>query len=317
MTAGRVVPTQDEVLGYFDTLSNWGRWGEDDELGTLNLITDDVRLAAARGVRYGRSVSCAWEVAVPEEMERATTTCPCAAEMPGAEHMPAAFHADRHWGFSNERLGILFHGNTITHLDSPCHIYWDGEMYNGRSHSLVDAETGSAWGAVTAAADGIVTRGVLLDVAKVRDVPWLEPGQGVFPDDLEEAERRQGVRVQPGDAVLLRTGYGRARHESGPSGGITQAGWHASCLPWLHERGVALIGADTPQDVQPSGYDAVLMPVHAVSLVAMGLWLLDNCDLEACAATAAELGQWDFQFAVAPVRFAGTSGSPVNPIATF
>jgi len=237
--------------------------------------------------------------------------------MPGAEHMPAAFHADRHWGFSNERLGILFHGNTITHLDSPCHIYWDGKMYNGRSHSLVDAETGSAWGAVTAAADGIVTRGVLLDVAKVRDVPWLEPGQGVFPDDLEEAERRQGVRVQPGDAVLLRTGYGRARHEAGPSGGITQAGWHASCLPWLHERGVALIGADTPQDVQPSGYDAVLMPVHAVSLVAMGLWMLDNCDLEACAATAAELGQWDFQFAVAPVRFAGTSGSPVNPIATF
>ena len=98
---------------------------------------------------------------------------------------------------------------------------------------------------------------------------------------------------------------------------VTQAGWHASCLPWLHERGVALIGADTPQDVQPSGYDDVLMPVHAVGLVAMGLWLLDNCDLEACATTAAELGQWDFHLAVAPVRFAGTSGSPVNPIATF
>jgi kynurenine formamidase len=190
-------------------------------------------------------------------------------------------------------------------------------MYNGRPHSLVDAETGSAWAAVTAAADGIVTRGVLLDVAAVRDVPWLEPGQGVFPEDLEAAERRQGVRVRPGDAVLLRTGHGRARHESGPAGGITQAGWHASCLPWLHERGVALIGADTPQDVQPSGYDDILMPVHAVGLVAMGLWLLDNCDLEACAATAVELDQWDFQLAVAPVRFAGTSGSPVNPIATF
>jgi len=108
-----------------------------------------------------------------------------------------------------------------------------------------------------------------------------------------------------------------ARHEGGAATGFEQAGWHASCLPWLHEREVALIGADTPQDVQPSGYDEVLMPVHAVSLVAMGLWLLDNCDLEACAATAVELGQWDFQLAVAPVRFAGTSGSPVNPIATF
>jgi len=227
------------------------------------------------------------------------------------------FRNDRHWGYSNERLGILFHGNTITHVDSPCHIFWDGKMYNGRPHSLVGAETGSAWGAVTAAANGIVTRGVLLDVAKVRDVPSLEPGDGVFPGDLEEAERRQGVRVRPGDAVLLRTGYGRVRHEAGPSGEFTQAGWHASCLPWLHERGVALIGADTPTDVQPSGYDALAMPVHTVGLVAMGLWLLDNCDLEACATSAAELGQWDFQLAIAPVRFAGTSGSPVNPIATF
>ena len=298
------MPTQQDVLGYFDTLSNWGRWGDDDQLGTVNHITDDVRLAAARAVRHGRSVSCAWDVTAPDDMERATTTCPCAADMPGAEGMPAAFHADRRWGFSSERIGISFHGNTVTHLDSPCHLFWDGMIYNGRPHSMVDSATGSGWAAVTAAADGIVTRGVLLDVA------GLEPGQGVFPDDLEAAERRQGVRVRSGDAVLLRTG-------SGASDGFTQAGWHASCLPWLHERGVALIGADTPQDVQPSGYDDVLMPVHAVGLVAMGLWLLDNCDLTACAATAAELGQWDFQLAVAPVRLAGTSGSPVNPIATF
>ena len=315
MTAERAMPAQDDVLGYFRTLSNWGRWGDDDELGTLNHITDDVRLAAARAVRHGRSVSCSWEVAVPGDMKRSTTACPHAADMPGAEGMPPAFHADRRWGFSSERLSLTFHGNTVTHLDSPCHLFWDGEMYNGRSHTAVDAETGSAWAAVTAAADGIITRGVLLDVAAVRDVPWLEAGQGVFPADLEEAERRQGVRVRPGDAVLLRTGHGRARRGTGA--GFTHAGWHASCLPWLHDREVALIGADTPQDVQPSGYAELLMPVHAVGLVAMGLWLLDNCDLEACAATAAELGQWDFHLAVAPVRFAGTSGSPVNPIATF
>ncbi|MDL5159222.1 cyclase family protein [Actinomycetospora termitidis] len=308
--------TTDEVLGWFDTLSNWGRWGDDDERGTLNLVTDEVRLAAARAVRGGRSVSCGWEVA-GDDLERSTTTCPCAADMPGAEQMPDRFHRDRHWGFSSERLGLAYHGNSITHLDAPCHLFWDGRMYNGRSHELVDPTSGSAWAAVTAAADGIVTRGVLLDVARVRDVPWLEPGEGVRPEDLEEAERRQGVQVRPGDAVLLRTGFGRAWHETGASIGFEQAGWHASCLPWLHERGVALIGADTPQDVQPSGVDGVLMPVHAVGLVAMGLWLLDNCDLEACAATAAELDRWEFQLAVAPVRLARTSGSPVNPIATF
>ncbi|MEV4344577.1 cyclase family protein [Actinoplanes sp. NPDC049596] len=298
--------TADDVLGYFETLSNWGRWGDDDQLGTLNHITDDVRRAAARAVRHGRSVSCAWEIGVPDGMERSTTAFLRAVDMPGAENMPAAFQADRRWGFSSERLGLSFHGNTITHLDSPCHLFWDGRLYNGRPHSLVDAETGSAWGAVTAAANGIVTRGVLLDIAR-------QPGEGVFPEDLQEAERRQGVRVRSGDAVLLRTGHGRPR----PEDGFRQPGWHASCLPWLREREVALIGADTPQDVQPSGYDDVLMPVHAVGLVAMGLWLLDNCDLEACAAIAAELGQWDFQLAVAPIRFAGTSGSPVNPIATF
>jgi hypothetical protein len=201
-------------------------------LSSAPLRYDDVRLAAAPAVRHGRSVSCAWEVAVPEEMERSTTTCPCAADMPGAEDMPVpGFRADRRWGFSSERLGITFHGNTVTHVDSPCHIFWDGTMYNGRSHSLVDAATGSGWAAVTAAANGIITRGVLLDIARVRDVPWLEPGQGVFPDDLEEAERRQGVRVRSGDAVLLRTGYGRVRHEAGAASGVTQAGWHASCLP--------------------------------------------------------------------------------------
>src|SRR5690349_16472845 len=153
----RPMPTQDDVLGYFDTLSNWGRWGDDDQLGTLNHITDDVRLAAARAVRHGRSVSCSWEVAAPDGMERSTTMVPRAADMPGAEHMPDRFHADRRWGFSNERLAIAYHGNTITHLDSPCHLFWDGKMYNGRPASLVDPETGSGWAAVTAAADGIVT----------------------------------------------------------------------------------------------------------------------------------------------------------------
>ena len=288
MTEERATPTQDDVLGYFDTLSNWGRWGDDDELGTLNNITADVRRAAAQAVRHGTSVSCGWEMAAPAGIERSTTAFACAADMPGAEGMPAGFHRDRRWGFSSEQLSFTFHGNTHTHLDSPCHIFWDGAMYNGRACSLVDAAGGSAWAAVTAAANGVVTRGVLLDIPKVRDVPWLEPGQGVFPDDLDEAERRQGVRVRSGDAVLLRTGHGRVRHEQGDRANFMQAGWHASCLPWLHERDVALIGADTPQDVQPSGYDDVLMPVHAVSLVAMGLWLLDNCDLEACATTAAE-----------------------------
>ena len=167
----------------------------------------------------------------------------------------------------------------------------------------------------------MVTRGVLIDMPGLRGVDWLEPGTPVFPEDLEAAEERQGVRVESGDAVLLRTGSDTFRHQTGEigelGGEIRQAGWHAACLPWFRERGVAYIGCDTAQDVMPSGYPNVFNPVHTCGLVAMGLWLLDNCDLSACAETAERLQQWDFQLSVCPIRFAGTTGSPVNPIAMF
>ncbi|MCK9923942.1 cyclase family protein [Frankia sp. AgPm24] len=316
------LPTQDDVLGYFDSLSNWGRWGDDDQLGTLNHINAESRLRAAAAVRHGISVSCAWEVQVgPGVLERATHAVPRVAELSqDAGGRPTEAH-DHGWGFSAESLTFTFHGGAYTHVDSLSHIFWNGTMYNGRGADLVDPRDGATWGAVTAAADGMVTRGILLDIPAVRGVDALEPGEPVVPADLEAAERRQNVRVQPGDAVLLRTGHGRRRHATGSEwaqeGSYQQAGWHAACLPWLRERDVAYIGADTAQDVNPSGYAEIFMPVHAVGLVAMGLWLVDNCDLEACASTAARLKQWDFQLSVCPVRFAGTSGSPVNPIATF
>ena len=323
MTTNANPPTEDEVLGYYESLSNWGRWGVDDQLGTLNLITPAARRRGANAVRHGVSVSCAWDVPTgPGGLERSTFAFVCGADMPGSESvsMPG-FHEDRRWGSSGELLSFSFHGGAYTHVDSPSHMFWDGQMYNGRSADLVDGENGAQWGAVTAAADGMVTRGVLLDIPPIHDTAWLEPGVAVFPEDLEEAERRQGVRVEPGDAVLLRTGYGRFRHETGhawvDTAHMTQPGWHASCMPWLHEREVSYIAADTAQDAEPTGYENIFMPVHTIGLVAMGLWLVDNCDLEACAETAERLGQWEFQLSVCPVRFLGTSGSPVNPIATF
>ncbi len=311
------IPTQDEVLGYSTTLSNWGRWGEDDQLGTLNLITPQVRRRGAGAVRHGVSVSCAWEVAPGDgDMQRATMAFPQgAALMPG---LPGG--DDAHWGTSAETLSFGFHGREHTHLDSLCHMFWDGLMYNGRPAELVTPEAGATWGSVTPAADRMVTRGVLLDVAAVRGVAWLEPGEPVLPRDLEAAEERQGVRAEPGDAVLLRTGADRQRREhpgAVAAGDFSQPGWHAACLPWLHARSVAYIGSDVATDVNPSGYAEVFMPVHSLGIVAMGLWLIDNCDLTEVAAVAERLQQWDFQLAVCPIRFVGTSGSPVNPVATF
>ena len=309
-------PTEDEVLGYFDSLSNWGRWGGDDQRGTLNLIDDQARRRGAAAVRHGVSVSCAWEVGTrPGGIERNTSAFRSAADLGVPEH------AHARWGGSGEHLCFEFHGIQHTHVDSLCHVFWDGRMYNGKPAEMVTNDGGAEWCAVTEAETGMVTRGVLLDIPALRDEEWLEPGEAVFPEELEAAEERQGVRVESGDAVLLRTGFGRMRH-SGAGEGVeaisaTQAGWHASCLPWFRDRGVAFIGADTANDAMPSGYPGVFFPVHAVGITALGLWLLDNCDLETCAATAAYLRQWDFLLSVCPLRMAGVSGSPVNPIATF
>ncbi len=304
-------PSEDDVIAWFDSLSNWGRWGPDDALGTLNLITPDVRRKAAATVTEGISVSCSWDVPAGElGVERTVTAVDLAADARGRI------------GWSLERISAMtFHGYALTHLDALCHIFWDGHMYNGRSTQLVSDETGAEQLAITDAGGGIVTRGVLLDVAAARGVPWLEPGDGAYPEDLEAAEARQGVGVEAGDGVFLRTGYGRWRHETGKvspmEAGITQPGWQAACLPWLRERDVAFIGADTANDVSPSGYSNIALPVHVIGLVAMGLWLLDNADLEELAATCERLARWQFLLSVNPLRLTGLTGSAVNPIATF
>jgi kynurenine formamidase len=150
-------------------------------------------------------------------------------------------------------------------------------------------------------------------------VAWLEPGEYVTPGEIDDILTACGTVVGEGDAVLLRTGYGRRRLEQGPDRvlEVGRAGWQASCLPWFHDQGVSFIAADTAQDVVPSGYDNVRIPIHAVGITAMGLWLLDNCNLEALATTCAELGTAEFEIVLAPVPFVGATGSPVNPLAIF
>ena len=193
-------------------------------------------------------------------------------------------------------------------------------MYNGVPASEVSAVSGANRLAVTVARQGIVTRGILLDVARSRGVDWLEPGVAVTPDDLNHTAAECGVEPSLGDAVLLRTGYGARRRARGRENlrTVGSAGWDASCLPWLRERDIAVIGADTAQEVRPSPYPAFGHgPVHRVGIVAMGLWLVDNCDLEELAVTCERHGRWEFQFMLAPLPIEGGTGSPANPLAVF
>ena len=311
----RKVPTEAEVLRWFDTLSNWGRWGPDDELGTLNLITPAKRLEAVRLVRKGIAVSCA------RPIEKGVAT-----DVP---HPPLHFmmstgetwvgkHSREPAQMALDFMGLVFHGFTVTHLDCLCHFFWKGKMYNGRRADVVTASSGASVCSAETVRDGIVKRGVLLDVAKAKGKKWLEAGEAVFPEDLEMAERQAGVRVTEGDALLVRLGWYRRRKEVGPPGdGAERSGLHAATLPWLRERGVSLIVADASHDVVPGEYKTLFRPVHQIGIVAMGLWLLDAANLEELAQHCGRLKRWEFLFTVAPLRFPGATGSPVNPLAVF
>lgn len=314
------IPDEDVVLGWFESLSNWGRWGDDDQLGTLNLVSPEHRIAAARLVTEGHSVSCAWDIrrgpqpgvmVEPQRYMLATGQGITDSDRVGLLGPRA--------GGAMEFIGFAFHGFAITHIDSLAHLFWDGMMYNGKPASLVNEFQGALSHDILPVREGIVTRGVLLDIAATKGVEVLAADDPVMPEDLDAAEERQGVRVGPGDVLFMRTGESGARVREGRRYDPNRArsGYQAACLPWLHERGVAMIGSDVAQDVSHTGYPTVNMPIHMVGIVAMGLWLIDNCNLETLAHTCTRLNRWEFLLTIGALPMQGVTGSPANPIAVF
>jgi kynurenine formamidase len=293
-----------DVQDLHRTLSNWGRWGDDDQLGALNLISPQVTAAAAATVRTGRTVSCARPL---DTVSSADNPAPVAHHMTGTASE----------GMGADYFAIASHGFATSHIDALCHIFHDGKLYNGYPAEAVTAHGATKLG-IHRLRDGIVTRGVLLDVPAVRGVDALAPGEPVFPEDLEAAEEQAGLTVRSGDALLVRTGRWQWRREHGAwDAGQLAAGLDASCLPWLRERDVATLGSDGVSDVLPSRVDGVGMPIHTVVIVAMGVHLLDNLDLDALAVACREEARWEFLFTVAPLVLRRGTASPVNPIALF
>jgi kynurenine formamidase len=317
VTAGDL-PTLDEVLGYFTACSNWGRWGAEDQLGTLNHTTDEHRRAAAALVTAGRAVSLARLIP--------TRTSP-------PDLRPAPLHAmlssgDAYDGQptpiggaqgSADVITLAPHGFGMTHVDALSHVFRDGKMYNGRSASLVSTAEGATSNAVTVWRDGLVGRGVLLDVAAARGVEWVEPGDPITTADLEAAEELAATRIRTGDIVLVRTGAAALHRAHGPSPTVyqTRIGMHVSCAPWLHSREAAVLCCDSAQDVHPSGYESLRAPLHQVAVVAMGLCLIDNCDFERLALVVDEVGRSEFLFSAGPLLIENGTGSPINPLALF
>jgi len=296
--------TEEEVLRLFETCSNAGRWGEGDARGTLNYVTPEKRLEALAEAREGVSVSIGRDLVV-----RGSTQSP-----PSAMHvLTYAGHEPR---AALELLTLVPHGFEMTHLDAVTHSYFEGRVYNGRSAGDVVAPHGIAFGSIMEAADGIVTRGVLLDVAAVRGVAQLEAADGISVVDLEAAERRAGTRVSRGDAIFVRSGQALRERRDGPIGEGPREGLLAEAVPWLHEREIAVYSGDCIERM-PSGYERVPMPLHQVGMVAMGLAILDCADCERLAEECRSRGRWTFCLVVAPLRVPGGSASAVNPLALF
>jgi kynurenine formamidase len=306
-------PTEAELDELFDRLSNWGRWGESDERGMLNHLTPAHRKAAAQLVEDGLSISLAHDLGVAPSAEN---------PYPAQHHMLAAGDSRDDSGIpgyeaSRDYVGAHVHGLGVTHIDALCHMFVRGQMYNGYPASDVRS-VGALRNTVLSFAEGIVGRGVLLDVAATRGVPHLPPGEVIRLEELLATERRQGVTVGTGDILMVGSGRCALRAEQGggldPAAGMT--GLHAECLPWLREREIALLGSDGISDPMPGlGIPNWPFPVHQIGITGMGLHLIDNMALGELAAACAERSRWAFLFTMGSIRVPGGTGCPVNPIA--
>ncbi len=292
----------------FEELSNWGRWGKDDEFGTLNFLGEAEVAEAVKLAKTGRRVSLGRPL----------------DSLAGPDNSRPALHYMTHMGdpgrdeptYYADFIGVDFHGKSASHIDALPHIAYKGMFYNGKQASNVVGSGGSSFAPISRLADGVLARGVLLDVARARGVDWVEPPTALGAEDLEAVASSLGVEVRRGDAVLLRSGQMRRRRALGPwdpeQAGV---GLAPSAMGWLAERQVAILGGDGDSDAHPSPVEGVGHPIHVLAIVAMGMCLLDNLDLERLSEACSEAGRFEFLLAVAPLIVPGGTGSPVNPIA--
>ncbi len=292
----------------YERLRGQARWGPGDRRGALNHITAQRLAAAAAEVRAGRTITLAAPLAgsAPDNPE------------PGARHMkrlPAEPSDVPGLAFAADQITMNVHGDVDSHIDALCHVSYAGTLYNGVPSGVVTSR-GAAELSIDDARDGIVGRGVLLDIPRLRGAPWLEPGDHVTAAELAAAEQAQRVRVGPGDLLFVRFGHRRRRGELGPwDVARSRAGLHPGAVEYLAERQVAALGSDSNSDTAPSLVDGVAFPVHVLAINALGLHLLDYLQFGDLVPACEAAGRWSFLCVIAPLRLPGGTGSPVNPIA--
>ncbi|MDH4063200.1 MAG: cyclase family protein [Acidobacteriota bacterium] len=299
--ASRSPRNAEEYDALFQRVKNWGRWGADDQRGAVNLVTDAKRRQAAGLVKLGLSVSLAHNPLTDK-----------------AEDNGSPFEHTMNRGFTTDTYRVSYHGYAHSHLDALCHILYKDQTYNGYARAEVNTEKGCAKLGIDTLKQGVITRGVLVDIPRLKGLPYLDPGTAVYQEDVEAWEKKAGVKIGSGDALLLRTGRWGRRAKVGPwPVGTSAAGFHASIATFLKARGVAFLGSDAASEVMPSLVDGVNLPVHTLAITALGINILDNQDLEQLSETAQRLKRWEFQIVINPMPVTGGTGSPLNTLAVF
>lgn len=284
----------------------WGRWAPvgQESAGTTNLITPEKTASALKLVKDGVAVSLA-------HVEPQTA----AADVGPAGIFHRTTNAITDTG-TTDNYQVSYHGQTVAHIDSWCHFFENGQMYNGVPvKDNVTAERGCVKGSVMNWKGGITTRAVLYDIAQLKGVDYVDTP--VTRADLEAWEKKSGVKIGPGDIPLLYIGRWKARDARGPSA-LPVAGYYPDTIPWMHERLPSFIGHDFNIDWNPRpGWDGMRNPIHVAALIWMGINIVECLDLEDLAATARRLNRYEFAITFAPLPVEGGTGSPVNPVALF
>ena len=294
------------------SLSNWGRWGDDDERGTVNFITPDKVVAAGQLIRSGKvfDLGIPFGSSGPQPGGGRINPVLLVSETGGDQNFPGAFHyADDY---------IFMPLQAASQWDGLAHVFYDDKMYNGFSASEHMGPHGAHHCSIIKQAKGITGRGVLLDLVTLKGVEWLEQGYVITPDDLDAAASAQGVTVGSGDILLFRTGWRRKFvQEQDPAAFMAgEPGLGLDCCQWLKDHEVAAVCSDNwAIEVLPGEIDEELLPVHMILIRDMGMTLGEILDFEELAADCAADGVYEFFFCAPPIKFERAVGSPINPLA--
>lgn len=309
----------DDLKKLIEKCNNWGRWGEDDQIGTLNFVGPEQVQAAAALVRRGTVIPLSLAYDGSGCQDGTFRQNPQLLVTASGTDYIAGHQAQTQWGPSK---GFGFSDDVVvlptqagTQWDSLSHIFYEGKMYNDRAADLSTSK-GSSKNGIEAGLTRYVTRGVLLDVARHRGVDSLHPGYAITADELSAVAQAEDIQIRRGDAVLVRTGFlGTRRRAWGDFAGGDAPGISLYAAPWFYDHEVAALATDTwGVEVRPNEI-AQVQPFHTVALVHMGLALGEIFDLEALAEDCAIDGVYEFQFVAPPLPLTGASGSPLSGLA--